>query len=108
MTIRNDDFGPDLPAEERESLTRMAARLESERPVPGAAFRGDLRRELVAGESRHTAPRFGFAGTRRLAFSSLATGAAMLLLAAVGLADLGPLAPSDVADIVARVASSLS
>lgn len=107
MTMRDDDFEPNVPAEERESLTRVAARLESERPVPGAAFRGDLRRRLVAGESRRTAPRFGFAGTRRLAFGSLATGAAMLLLAAVGLADVGPLAPSDVSESVAFLISAL-
>jgi hypothetical protein len=102
MTIRNDDFEPDLPAEERDALTRMAAQLENQRPVPGAAFRGDLRRRLVAGgESRRV--RSGLLGTRRVAWGALATGAAMLLLAAVGLADVGPLAPSDVGDAVASL-----
>jgi hypothetical protein len=107
MTIRDSDLEPNLPASEREALTRMSARLESERPVPAASFRGDLRRRLVSAESRRVASRFGLAGTRRLAFGSLATGAMLLIAAAVGLADAGPLAPSDVSDAVASVISLL-
>src|SRR5688572_16387752 len=97
MNVRDDDFEPRVSIEEREALTRIASRLADERPVPAAAFRGDLRRRVVVGESR---VRDGLFSTRRLAVGSFASGAALLLLAAAGLADLGPLAP-DASDVMA-------
>jgi hypothetical protein len=106
MTMRDDDFEPGLPAEERDALIRIAAQLEGERPIPAAAFRGDLRRRLVVGDGQRFASRFGLAGTRRLAFASLASGAALLLLAAAGLAHVGPLTPGDAASAVAWVLGS--
>jgi hypothetical protein len=101
MTGRSDDFEPGLPPDEREALARMSARLEAERPVPAAAFRGELRRRIAGGEARRV--RGGALSPRRLAFGCLAAGGALLLLAAVGLADVGPLAPSDVAHAVASL-----
>jgi hypothetical protein len=67
----------------------ILARLETERPVPRAAFRGELRRTLLAGaERRPTAP------TRlRLIIAAFASsGTALLAIAAIGLAGAGPLA----------------
>jgi hypothetical protein len=66
----------------------IVARLEAERPVPRAAFRGDLRRSLLAGaERRPAAPQ-----RLRLMISVYAgAGAALLAIAAVGLLGAGPL-----------------
>jgi hypothetical protein len=74
--------------EDRE-LTDITRRLESERPVPRAAFRGDLRRHLIAiGPSRRT--------TRQRVRVQIAayagSGTLLLAIAAIGLAGVGPLA----------------
>jgi hypothetical protein len=75
----------------RDRLEDMAARPEAERPVPRAAFRGELRRSLLAGASRRqlAPPRL------RLMVAALAgSGAVLLAIAAVGLAGVGPLGPA--------------
>ena len=45
----NRDIRSDLEPGTPEELIRLAERLDHERPVPSAAFRGDLRRRLLAG-----------------------------------------------------------
>jgi hypothetical protein len=81
-----DDFGPDVDPTEREELQRLASRLVAERPVPAAAFRGDLRRRIIV--ARPSGRRLQL----RIA-SYLATGTALLAVAAFGVNDVGPLAP---------------
>jgi hypothetical protein len=67
----------------------MIARLEAERPVPAAGFRGDLRRRLVrSGERRGVAP----ARVRRLIFAYAGAGTALLLVVVLGVAGAGPFA----------------
>jgi hypothetical protein len=44
MTLRSDDLDAGVTADERATLAGVAARIERERPVPTAAFRGDLGR----------------------------------------------------------------
>lgn len=73
---------------EDRDLIEITNRLEAERPVPRAAFRGDLRRRLVAMRpSRQT--------TRQRAWALIgayaASGTALLAVAAIGLAGVGPL-----------------
>ncbi len=72
-----------------EDLDPIAQRLESERPVPGAAFRGDLRRMLVAsaGERRRTPAR-----PRLLIAAYAGSGLVLMAVAVVGVAGIGPLA----------------
>lgn len=67
----------------------LATRLESERPVPHPAFRGELRRHLLAlADRRRSAP-----ARLRLAITAYAgSGAALLAVAAAGLAGIGPFA----------------
>ena len=81
----------------------MALRLEDERPLPAAAFRGDLRRSLERESGRSRLPG---RTRRRLALGYLAAGAALLALAAAGLVDVGPLSPDAAADAVARIVSA--
>jgi len=68
-------------------LNEIASRLEAERPVPRAAFRGDLKRLLMAaGQTRRSAP-----AHLRLAIAAYAgSGVTFLAVAAVGLAGIGP------------------
>ena len=68
-------------------LDAVARRLAHERPVPHPAFRGELRRALVARERRR-----GLAPARvRLAITAYAgSGGALLAFAAAGLAGIGP------------------
>lgn len=75
--------------ESHPELSAMAERLERERPVPAPGFRGELRRRLVAAaERRGTTPE-----RLRLWIAGYATsGTALLAIAAVGLAGIGPFA----------------
>ncbi|HET9676757.1 MAG TPA: hypothetical protein VFP21_04550 [Solirubrobacterales bacterium] len=74
-----------------DGLEHIEARLEAERPVPRAAFRGELRRALLAGASRRQlAP----PGLRLMVAGLASSGAALLAIAAVGLAGIGPLGPA--------------
>ncbi|HVV90005.1 MAG TPA: hypothetical protein VHB53_05885 [Solirubrobacterales bacterium] len=88
MTDRHD-LDPNLPAAERERLVALAERLERERPLPGPTFRGELRRRLLAGSRRSIAPAARF---RLRAASYAAAGTLCLLVAAIGLAGVGPFA----------------
>jgi hypothetical protein len=66
----------------------LEARLERARPVPHPAFRGELRRSLLAREEDTARP----PALRRLIAGYAASGALLLLVGAAGLAGLGPLA----------------
>lgn len=79
---RDADLEPGTP----EELIRLAERLEHDRPVPSAAFRGALRRRLVAEGTQATRP----VGLRRL-ITSYASGGVFLLL--VGVASAGGIGP---------------
>lgn len=84
------DLEPGLDADEAGDLVRMGERLRQERPVPRAAVRGDLRRHLLL-----RAPGSARARPRRLRLvvaGYLATGAVLLLVAALGAVGSGPLA----------------
>jgi hypothetical protein len=74
-----------------DGLEHMAARLEAERPVPRAAFRGELRRSLLAGASR---PQLAPPRLRLMVAALTGSGAVLLAIAAVGLAGVGPLGPA--------------
>ena len=84
MRDLRDDLGADAPRE----LIELAERLDRERPVPSAAFRGDLRRRLVAGSgAAHSRP-----ARLRILIAGYATAGSVLLLAgAASVAGFGPL-----------------
>jgi hypothetical protein len=86
--MTDDALDPELPDDERETLQAVGHLLRRDRPVPRAAFRGDLGRRLAAQPPRATRPRrlWGWAT------ASGASGLALLALAAVGLGGAGPLA----------------
>ena len=98
MSLRDDDIEGGVTADERAALASIAERIERDRPVPAARFRGDLRRRLEGSERGTPA-----LARRRLALSYLIGGAGMLALAAIGLVGLGPLAPDAAGDAVAWV-----
>ncbi|MDX6689260.1 MAG: hypothetical protein QOG15_717 [Solirubrobacteraceae bacterium] len=77
------DLEPDPP----EELIHLAERLEYERPVPTAAFRGALRRRLLTGGAQHSRP----ARLRLLITGYASAGTALLLIGAVSVAGVGPL-----------------
>lgn len=75
--------------ENDDGIERLAHRLEAERPVPSAAFRGELRRLLLGrAERQASAP----VRIRRLIFAYASSGTALLAVAAIGLAGVGPFA----------------
>jgi hypothetical protein len=69
-------------------LDEVAARLHAERAVPGGAFRGELRRQLVADEQPDPAP----LDLRRRITAYAGAGTALVAIAAVGLVGVGPFA----------------
>ena len=75
---------PPFDPDQRE----LSARLRSERPVPRAAFRSVLRRSLLASPQASRPRRL-----RLLIGAYAGSGVALLLVAMVGLAGGGPLAP---------------
>jgi len=81
------DIRADLEPGTPEELIRLAERLEHERPVPSAAFRGDLRRRLLAGTRAHSRP----ARLRLLIAGYASTGSLLLLAGAASAAGIGPL-----------------
>ncbi len=85
MTRR--DIGADLEPGASDELIALAERLDRERPVPSAAFRGALRRRLVAGGASHARP----ARLRLLITGYAGAGSALLLLGAASVAGIGPL-----------------
>jgi len=83
------DLGPDPAPGEDEALLELADRLERERPIPSSAFRGDLRRQLLA--------RVGLRPSRPHRLGALITayagsGVVLLAVAVLGIAGVGPLA----------------
>ena len=78
------DLEPDAPAE----LVRLAERLQRERPVPSAGFRGELRRSLLGGTP--SAP-LRPARLRALITGYATSGATLLLIGALSAAGAGPL-----------------
>jgi len=84
------ELGHQLDADEIDAIDRIADRLNRERPRPTAHFRSQLRARL-------TEPSASAGGWRpqRLGFTVaayLASGFLLLGVAALGLADAGPLA----------------
>ncbi|MDA0163861.1 hypothetical protein OM076_26560 [Solirubrobacter ginsenosidimutans] len=80
MTVQRD-IRDDLEPGSSDDLVALARRLQAQRPLPAPAFRGRLRRRLIA----QTAPR-GL-GVRIAAFAG--SGLGLLALAAAGAAGLG-------------------
>ena len=80
---------PGLPSGESEELGHLARRLERERPVPRAGFRGALRRQLLDAADRQPLrpQRLGL-----LIAAYAGSGMALLAIAALGIAGAGPLA----------------
>jgi hypothetical protein len=96
-----DDIRRDLPGDlqprAREAHAAAAMRLHDERPVPAAGFRSRLRSQLMTSSRRRgelaRAGSVGRAATMRaLAAAYAAAGAALLVVAAVGVAGAGPFA----------------
>jgi hypothetical protein len=81
------DIRVDLEPGTPEELISLAERLERERPVPSAGFRGQLRRQLLADEVPRSRP----ARLRLLITGYAGTGSLMLLLGAMSAAGIGPL-----------------
>jgi hypothetical protein len=80
---------PEIDPQERKELARVAAQLETERPVPQPAFRGELGRRLLGQlEPGRAQPR----GLRMLITAYAGSGLCLLAVAAVGVAGAGPLA----------------
>ena len=106
MTLRPDDLESHSSQRERDSLARVAQTLTNERPLPSANFRGELRRRLLADPgSGVLRSRWSVLTVRRGAVASLTTGTLLLAYAALGLAGVGTLAPSEAAEAVARFIS---
>jgi len=81
------DIRTDLEPGAPEELIRLAERLEHERPVPSAAFRGDLRRRLIARTRSQSRP----ARLRLLIAGYAGAGSLLLLIGAASAAGIGPL-----------------
>ncbi|MDQ3722341.1 MAG: hypothetical protein M3376_04580 [Actinomycetota bacterium] len=81
------DIRADLEPGAPEELIRLAERLERERPVPSAGFRGALRRRLLAGQASHSRP----ARLRLLITGYASAGSTLLLIGAASAAGVGPL-----------------
>ncbi|MDP2710966.1 MAG: hypothetical protein Q8O56_07085 [Solirubrobacteraceae bacterium] len=84
---RDRDIRADLEPDAPEELIRLAERLQQERPVPAAAFRGDLRRRLLSSGAQHSRPK----RLRLLICAYASTGSALLLIGAASAAGVGPL-----------------
>ena len=69
-------------------LESIATRLATERPVPRAGFRGELRRHLTNGDSGAPRPQ----RLRLLLGAYAGSGALLLAIVALGIAGAGPLA----------------
>lgn len=82
-------LGDDVPPEQRDALLSLAEALERERPLPTPAFRSALRRRLLADATGSpVAPR----RLRALVTACAGSGAALLAIAAIGVAGAGPFA----------------
>jgi hypothetical protein len=81
------DIRADLEPGAGGDLVALAERLERERPVPSAAFRGELRRRLLGAELTRSRP----ARLRLLIAGYASAGTILLLVGAASAAGLGPL-----------------
>ena len=81
------DIRLDLEPGSCDELITLAERLERERPVPAAGFRGDLRRRLLAGGPSRSRP----ARLWVLIAGYASTGSLLLLVGAASVAGIGPL-----------------
>lgn len=70
-----------------QDTTDIERRLETERPVPRAAFRGELRQRLVTTSTRAKPGR-----ARLLVAAYGGSGLMLLVVAAIGVAGAGPFA----------------
>lgn len=84
----SNDPRTDLEAHDADVLGPLAERLMEQRPVPAAAFRGELRRRLSSTGSSVRRPRLLWLRVS----ASLASGSLLLAIAALGVAGTGPLA----------------
>jgi hypothetical protein len=80
---------PALLSRESAELVDLGRRLEQERPVPPAGFRGALRRQLLEAAGRQPS-RPPHLGLRIAAYAG--SGIALLVIAAFGVGGAGPLA----------------
>ncbi len=81
------DIRLDLEPGTPDELIVLAQRLEQERPVPSASFRGDLRRRLLDGEFARSRPE----RLRLLIAGYAGAGMVLLLAGAASVAGIGPL-----------------
>lgn len=82
------DLSSDLEPSDAHDLLATGDTLRRERPVPAAAYRGDLRRRLLVDRRLAGRPQrlwLAIAG-------SMAAGSGFLAIAAIGLAGSGPFA----------------
>jgi hypothetical protein len=88
------DLPDDLPHSESDLLIAIGTRLQAQRPVPAAAFRGELFRRL-SGRRKSKDLRWQPTpdAVRLLAGLYVTAGVLLLVSAAVGLAGSGPFAP---------------
>jgi hypothetical protein len=86
------DYEPRHGRAGSDRFDEIGERLERERPVPSAHFRGELRR-VVARRSSTPMP-----ALRLRIATCLAAGTAMLAVATLGVTGVGPLAPHAPAD----------
>jgi hypothetical protein len=85
--IDRNDLEPDISPEELARLGMVSDRLERDRPVPRAAFRGNLARLLAGG---HRASAAGSGRWRILVATYSGLGVLLLAVAGIGLAGVGP------------------
>ena len=92
MTDRHDQpdyIDPSVPEASRAELQETARFLEDSRPVPSPAFRGALRRGLTRRQGSFT--RSAQIHARRMVVAYGGSGLVLLVVAAAGLAGVGPL-----------------
>jgi hypothetical protein len=87
---RPDYIDPSVPEGSRRELEETARLLEDSRPVPSPAFRGALQRSLARRRGSFT--RRAQIHARRIVLAYGGSGTVMLVVAAVGLAGIGPFA----------------
>ncbi len=82
----SEELSPHVDHDEAEAIDRLAEQLDSERPLPRAGFRADLRARLTASDQLRRPQRL-----RLTVGAYLASGLTLIAVAAVGLTGAGPL-----------------